>query len=114
MQILVGERGAVVEQLLVVLRLAKRADGVAFHLGIGTDECGALGSLVEFTKAVERPEGVDGADPLAKRTFAECLDGLFVFAIDDQPLGGLPPEQVVAVERLDELAWAGLGQGLDF
>ena len=31
-------------------------------------------------------------------------DGLFVFAVNDQPLGGLPPEQVVAVERLNELA----------
>ena len=83
MQILVGERGAVVEQLLVVLRLAKRADGVAFHLGIGADECGALGFLVEFTEAVERPEGVDGADPLANRTFAQRFDGLFVFAVND-------------------------------
>ena len=83
MQILVGQRGAVVEQLLVVLRLAKRADGVAFYLGIRADECGALGFLVEFTKAIERPYGMDGTGPLAKRAIAERLDGFFVFAVND-------------------------------
>ena len=114
MQVGVGERRAVVEQLFVVFRLAKRSDRIAFDGRVGADECCALGFGIECAESFESPEGMDGAGILAKRPFAQCRDGVLVVALHQEALGSLSPEQVVAVKSGDELLGFGLGQGLDF
>jgi len=80
-QVGVGERRAVVEQLFVVFRLAKRSDRIAFDGRVGADECCALGFGIEGAEPLQCPECMDGASALAKRTVAQGRDGFFMTAL---------------------------------
>ena len=70
--------------------------------------------LVEFTKAVERPEGVDGADPLTKRTFAEALTAFLFLPSTISRWAVCRQNRLSLSSALTSLQWVGLGQGLDF
>ena len=81
MQICISQSGTVVEQLFVVLRLAKRSDRIAFDGRVGAVERVALGFGIECAEPLQCPECMDGASALAKRTVAQGRDGFFMTAL---------------------------------
>ena len=70
-----------------------------------------MGFRVELTEAMECPEGVDGGRCFLWGEFLEGRGSFSTLAIDEEALGGEPPELVRVAESLDEVGGASEVRG---